>query len=300
MDGFGGAAAAELTVASRRHSATQPGRSPAIVPEILARDVAGLRKWHGDSYVDHVTKAASVLVLIGLWFLGAALLPSSVMPSPPTVLRILVDEMRAGAIWGDVAISLTRIVLAFMVAMSVAVVLGFAMGLSKTAERFFDVWVIGCMTLPSLVLILTIYLVVGLNERAAVLASAVPVVPYLAINIWDGIKGVDQKLIDMSKAYHAKKFRIIRSVVAPQLAPILLASTRFGLGLTWKLVLFVELIGRSTGIGYKIEFYFQTFNMGEILAHALLFMLIMLFIEIVLLGGLERRLFKWRPAQRRL
>jgi NitT/TauT family transport system permease protein len=222
------------------------------------------------------------------------------MPSPQTVLGVLWDDMQSGEIWSDVAISLIRIVLAFSLAMSVAIVLGFAMGLSQTAERFFDVWVVGCMTLPSLVLILTIYLVVGLNEKAAVVASAVPVIPYLAINIWDGIKGVDQKLIDMSRAYHAKKWQIIRSVVAPQLAPILLASTRFGLGLTWKLVLFVELIGRGSGIGYKIEFYFQTFNMSEILAHALLFMVVMLFIEIVLLGGLERRLFKWRPAQRRL
>ena len=92
----------------------------------------------------------------------------------------------------------------------------------------------------------------------------------------------------------------MRSVIAPQIAPILLASTRFGLGLTWKLVLFVELIGRSSGIGYRIEFYFQTFNMREILAHALFFMIAMLFIETVLLGGLERRLFQWRPARRLL
>jgi NitT/TauT family transport system permease protein len=272
----------------------------AIVAGVPGRDADTLRGWLDEFRGEYAIKISSVVVLIGLWFLGAALLPSSIMPSPPTVARVLWDEMGSGEIWGDVAISMTRIALAFGLAMSIAVVLGFTMGLSKGAERFFDVWVVGCMTLPSLVLILTIYLIVGLNEWAAVLASAVPVVPYLTINIWDGIKGIDQKLIDMSKAYHATRWHIIRSVVAPQLAPILFASTRFGLGLIWKLVLFVELIGRSNGIGYKIEFYYQTFNMGEILAHAVLFMLIMLFIEIVMLGGLERRLFRWRPALPRL
>jgi NitT/TauT family transport system permease protein len=104
----------------------------------------------------------------------------------------------------------------------------------------------------------------------------------------------------MSKAYHASPARIIRSVVAPQIAPVLFASARFGLGLIWKMVLFVELLGRSDGIGYKIEFYYQMFNMGEVLAHALLFLFIMLFIEIALLGNLEHRVFRWRPAQRRL
>jgi NitT/TauT family transport system permease protein len=284
----------------QRAAATPSIATPADVPGVVGSSIARPRKRLDELAGERSIKALSILVLIGLWSFGAALLPSSVMPSPQTVLGVLWDDMQSGEIWSDVAISLIRIVLAFSLAMSVAIVLGFAMGLSQTAERFFDVWVVGCMTLPSLVLILTIYLVVGLNEKAAVVASAVPVIPYLAINIWDGIKGVDQKLIDMSRAYHAKKWQIIRSVVAPQLAPILLASTRFGLGLTWKLVLFVELIGRGSGIGYKIEFYFQTFNMSEILAHALLFMVVMLFIEIVLLGGLERRLFKWRPAQRRL
>jgi NitT/TauT family transport system permease protein len=284
----------------QRAAATPSIATPARVPGVVGSSIARPRKRLDELAGERSIKALSVLVLIGLWSFSAALLPSSVMPSPQTVLGVLWDDMQSGEIWSDVAISLIRIVLAFSLAMSVAIVLGFAMGLSQTAERFFDVWVVGCMTLPSLVLILTIYLVVGLNEKAAVVASAVPVIPYLAINIWDGIKGVDQKLIDMARAYHAKKWQIIRSVVAPQLAPILLASTRFGLGLTWKLVLFVELIGRGSGIGYKIEFYFQTFNMSEILAHALLFMVVMLFIEIVLLGGLERRLFKWRPAQRRL
>ena len=260
---------------------------------------ASIRGWLGAHAADHLIKIASVLTLLGLWSLAAALLPSSVIPGPVVVTGVLWKEIWEGGIWHDVAISMTRIVLAFSVAMSLALILGFAMGLSKTAERFFDVWVVGGISLPSLVTILTIFMVVGLNETAAVLAAAVPVLPILTINIWGGIKSVDYKLIDMSKAYHAGRGRIIRSVIAPQIAPIILSSSRFGIGLIWKMVLFVELLGRSNGVGYKIEFYYQMFNMSEVLAHALLFLMIMLFIEIVVLGELERRLFKWRPAQRR-
>jgi NitT/TauT family transport system permease protein len=158
---------------------------------------------------------------------------------------------------------------------------------------------VGGLTVPSLVLILTVYMVVGLNDHAAVLAAALPVIPILTINIWQGIQAVDHKLIDMSAAYHASRARIIRSVIAPQIAPVMVASAKFGLGLIWKMVLFVELLGRSDGVGYRIEYYYQMFNMAEVLAHALLFLFIMLFIEIVLLGKLERHLFRWRPVQRR-
>ncbi len=266
-----------------------------------ARGIAGaVSNWASGHASDILIKICSILSLLGLWSFAAFMLPPSVIPGPVGVIRILWSEVMAGAIWSDVAISMTRIALSFCAAMSIAIIFGFAMGLSKTAERFFDVWVVCGISLPSLVTILVIFMTVGLNETAAVLAAAIPVTPILTINIWGGIKNVDHKLIDMAKAYHAGRWRIIRQVIAPQIAPVIISSSRFGLGLIWKMVLFVELLGRSNGIGYKIEFYYQMFNMSEVLAHALLFLLIMLFLEIVLLGALEQYLFKWRPAQRRI
>jgi NitT/TauT family transport system permease protein len=242
----------------------------------------------------------SMLSLVGIWYLAASILPPSIMPAPHVVARTLWAEMQGPTIWSDALITGGRIAAAFSIAMVVSLVVGVAMGVSKKAERFLDVWIVCLLTMPSLVLILTIYMVVGLNDRAAILGAAVPVIPILSINIWQGVKSVDYKLIDMAKAYHATRSEIIRSIIAPQIAPIVVASARFGLGLAWKMVLFVELLGRSDGIGYRIEFYYQMFNMSAVLAHALLFLFIMLFIEVVLLGLLERRLFRWRPAQRQL
>jgi NitT/TauT family transport system permease protein len=242
----------------------------------------------------------SLLSLVGIWYLATLALPPSIMPAPHVVADILWTQMQTEQIWSDVCITGGRIAMAFSIAMVVSLIVGFAMGISKVAERFLDVWVVCLLTMPSLVMILTIYMIVGLNDRAAVIGAAVPVIPILTINIWQGVKGVDYKLIDMAKAYHATRGHIIRSIIAPQIAPIIVASARFGLGLAWKMVLFVELLGRSDGIGYRIEFYYQMFNMGAVLAHALLFLCIMLFIEVVLLGLIERRLFRWRPVQRRL
>jgi NitT/TauT family transport system permease protein len=198
---------------------------------------ASFSAWVGAHSAEAFIKACSFGTLIGLWFIAAATLPSSVIPGPLVVVDVLRSEVVAGAIWIDVAVTMRRILLSFSLAMSVAFVLGFAMGLSKTVERFFDVWLICGISLPSLVTILTIFMVLGLNETAAVFAAAIPIIPILTINIWGGIKGVDQKLIDMAKAYHAGRWRIVRSVVAPQIAPVIVASARFGLGLIWKMVL---------------------------------------------------------------
>ena len=182
------------------------------------------RRWIEVYSGDRFIRSASALTLIALWYFGASMLPSSIMPAPHVVVRVLWEEMAAGSIWVDVIITLTRIAIAFTLAMSVALVLGFAMGLSRKAERYFEVWVVGGLTLPSLVLILTIFMIVGLNEKAAVIAAALPVIPILTINIWEGIKSIDQSHRHVAGITPVRA--IIFSVVALQIAPTP-ASARF-------------------------------------------------------------------------
>lgn len=286
-----------LAIGSGSAASASTAAAPQRVP---AADLSKFKQSLEIFLTENAITLLSLLSLVGIWYLATLALPPSIMPAPHVVADILWTQMQTEQIWSDVCITGGRIAMAFSIAMVVSLIVGFAMGISKVAERFLDVWVVCLLTMPSLVMILTIYMIVGLNDRAAVIGAAVPVIPILTINIWQGVKGVDYKLIDMAKAYHATRGHIIRSIIAPQIAPIIVASARFGLGLAWKMVLFVELLGRSDGIGYRIEFYYQMFNMGAVLAHALLFLCIMLFIEVVLLGLIERRLFRWRPVQRRL
>lgn len=248
----------------------------------------------GPNATDVLITLISVLSLIGAWYLGSWALSEKVLPAPHVVAEVLYEAMVKGAIWKDIGITLGRIVIAFSIAMSISAALGFTIGLVPAAAVFFRVWIVCFITIPALVIMLTCYMVVGLNDKAAILGAAIPIIPILTINIRDGVKGIDPKLLGMAKAFRASRAQQVFEVVAPQVAPILVASTRFGLGLIWKMVLFAELLGRGDGIGYQIEFYYQMFNMKEVLAHALSFLFVMLFIELVILGTLEKWIFRWR------
>ena len=258
-----------------------------------ARVAAAPRKGRSE---DALLGAASVGTLLLLWCGFSMMLPSTALPMPQVVLLALIENLKGAAIWRDIGVTLSRIAFAFLVAIGVAAPLGFAMGLSRRAERFFRVWIVCGLTIPALVVILTCYMAVGLNDGAAVLGAALPIIPILAINIREGVKGIDLRLIAMARAFRATRSQRVLGVVVPQVAPMLLASTRFGLGLVWKMVLFAEVLGRGDGIGYQIEFHYQMFNMVQVLAHALSFLLVMLLIEIGILGTLERRIFRWRDG----
>ena len=84
-------------------------------------------------------------------------------------------------------------------------------------------------------------------------------------------------------------------MLAPQLAPYFAAAARSGLSLVWKIVLVVELMGRSNGVGFEINIAFQLFDMTLLLAYALPFVGVMLAIETFVVQPFERSASRWRP-----
>ena len=86
----------------------------------------------------------------------------------------------------------------------------------------------------------------------------------------------------------------LRLVWIPQLEPFLFTALRTGLSLTWKIILVVELLGRSSGIGFQIHLYFQLFEVDMILAYALSFMMVMQLIEWLAVRPLEQHVQRWR------
>jgi NitT/TauT family transport system permease protein len=90
------------------------------------------------------------------------------------------------------------------------------------------------------------------------------------------------------------RLRALREVILPQLVPFFAASARSGLALTWKIVLVVELLGRSNGVGFELQTAFQLFDVAGILAYALAFTAVVQLIEVGLLQPWERRANRWR------
>ena len=97
-----------------------------------------------------------------------------------------------------------------------------------------------------------------------------------------------RSLEEMAASFRMPRWRVLRHVVMPQLMPYVFAAARSGLALIWKIVLVVELLGRSNGVGFQIQIYFQLFDVTMILAYTLAFVLVVQIIEWAALQPLER------------
>ena len=131
------------------------------------------------------------------------------------------------------------------------------MGRYKKWDAALDGILVLALNLPALVVIILCYLWFGLGEIAAIIAVTVNKFPVVVVNMREGARAVDQDLLQVAAAFRLDRQRRLFKVYLPQLYPYLLLSARSGLALVWKIVLVVELLGRSNGVGFQLGIYFH-------------------------------------------
>ena len=243
----------------------------------------------------------SLALLVGAWAALAAALDDRTLPPPTAVWDALVAEARSGELAFHLGATLARVTAAFLVAMAIGGALGIWLGTSPGADRFLDPWLILLLNVPALVIIVLAYVWFGLNEAAAVGAVAVNKIPNVAVTLREGARALSAELDEMATVYRFGRWKRLRHVTLPQLQPFLAAAARSGVALIWKIVLVVELLGRSNGVGFQIHLYFQLFDVATILAYTFAFVAVMLAVEYALIQPFERRSNRWRaPRARRV
>ncbi|MDF2618060.1 MAG: binding-protein-dependent transport system inner rane component [Xanthobacteraceae bacterium] len=238
--------------------------------------------------------AASLAGLVLLWQLAALLIASPLLPGPAAVVAAMARAAESGALQTNIAITLARVAASFLIAMAIGSAVGIALGRSVQLNELFGPWVVVLLNLPALVVIILCYVWFGLTEAAAITAVAINKIPNVAVTMREGAAALSRDLDEMARVYRLPRLKALREVTLPQLVPFFAASARSGLALTWKIVLVVELLGRSNGVGFELQTAFQLFDVATILAYALAFTAVVQVIELGLLQPWERRANRWR------
>ena len=195
-----------------------------------------------------------------------------------------------------IGITMARIFIAFAAAMLAGIGIGLAMGLRKIFEHSLLALIPLMLTMPTILMVFLAVLWFGYQEVGSLVAVAGVVTPFVAVNILDGTKAMDKSLIDMAKSFKARRGQLIRKVYLPQLLPYIFSAFRFGFGMTWKIVALAETFGIKFGIGYMFFFWFEQFEMVQVLAWIIMFVVLMLILEHGVFARIENRAFRWRPS----
>jgi len=235
-----------------------------------------------------------LLALTLVWQLVAMQLHSRSLPTPWAVLEVLWQSLQEGELLFHLGRTLQRVAISFCLAMLLGVALGILMGRYRRLDQALDSLLILGLNIPALVTTILCYIWFGLGEGAAILAVVLNKVPMVAINLREGARAVDPQLMEVAQVYRLPAGQRFFKVYLPQLYPYLFSSARNGLALIWKIVLVVELLGRSDGVGFQIGSFFHFFDIRSILAYSLAFAAVVFLLEALLLRPLENHLNRWR------
>ena len=236
----------------------------------------------------------SIVILVFIWEIASIIVSDRIiLPSPKDVMDSILFHLSQDLLH-HINVTLLRVFAAFFLAMIIGSAIGIAMGRRKKLDDYFDGWLILALNVPALVTIILCFIWFGLNEVAAILAVAINKIPTVTVILREGTKAVDEKLVQVGKLYNRSRMEIIKEILIPQLFPYFVSAARSGLALIWKIVLVVELLGRSNGVGFKINEFFSMFDTTSILAYTLVFVLIIMSIEWFLVKPTENKLTEWR------
>ena len=192
-----------------------------------------------------------VVVAIGAWWLLSLRLPDFLMPSPWRVATTLADLFVTPSLLADTAASAARVI----ASVALSTVLGGVLAIIPYRWPVTDAIVRHRITpflnsFPSLGWAILAMIWFGTTNAAVIFVEVAILTPFCLVNILEGLKSLDQELIEMGASFTREPMRRFFKIVLPMLLPYLMSAIRIAYGVAWKIALVAELFGVSSGLGY--------------------------------------------------
>lgn len=190
--------------------------------------------------------------------------------------------------------TIRRIFFGFILAMLLGTALGILMGLSTFWERAFQDYISVGLAIPSLFIAVFAAMWFGTSDMTMIVTAAIAPFPFVAQNVYQGVKNIDYRLMEVAESFDVSRQRTIRRIVFRSVMPEWFAGVRYGFAGAWKLVTLAEVIAASSGVGFMIRHHLNLLSLTGVLTWTVLFGLVIMFIEYGILQQVEKRVFDWR------
>ena len=237
---------------------------------------------------------ALIAGIIILWILldKTGNLNSVIMPSPSSVIKTIKELIVDGTLWTNLLISVTRVLKGYFVAVILGVGLGILIGLSKHLDRLSGLLIQIIKPIPPIAWIPLVILWFGIGESGKIFLIFLGGFFTILVNVIDGIRQTDIKLIEVSKSMETPFFKHVFMMVIPGAAPNIFTGLRIGLSSCWMCVVAAELVSSTTGLGYLIMNARQ-FGQTDVVIVGMLTIGIIGKIMDSLLKWIEARVIRW-------
>jgi len=270
-------------------------QSPAISLSPKARTTFWQRLLRGQYGL--AVRISSVLATLAVWeWFGRSVNP--IFASYPSAIVAAVPEMITS---GRLPTAMLESLQALSIGLSLAVVLGTAIGLLmgryRLIDQILDTQISALYSTPNVALIplLILWFGLGLSAKVAIIfmAAFFPII----VNTYSGVRNVSRGLVEVALAENASEAQIFSKIVVPAALPFIATGIRLAIGRAVVSMVVAEMFTALSGLGGAIVVYGNAFATDRlfviIIVLAVLGVLLTEAVRIV-----ESRLAVWKETER--
>ena len=224
------------------------------------------------------------------------------MPAPWETLQFIYTELTGGThggvvtgeFWEHFLATLQRFSIGLAVGFVLGVILGLAIGSIRFVRSLLNDVLLVFLALPAVIWAFLTVMWFGLGWQAPVYTVILASIPFVAVNVAQGVRSVSPELHLMSDAFGVPRRRRLRNLMLPAITGYLFTGLRFAVIIGWNAVLLAEWFGASNGVGWRSRFWYDAARYRGFLGWVIVFIVFIFVLDGLVLRPLQRHAFRWR------
>ncbi len=244
---------------------TSAGDSTLTADHDIAREQEAAReRAHAADRRAAVVRAAirivSLVVVLGGWeYFGRQTNPI-LFTYPTAVASAAVKMIASGELWKYLSQSLVVLFAGLGLAAVFGIALGLVMARFRVIDIALDTYITALYSIPSVALVPVLVLWLGFEMTAKTAVVFLFTFFPIVINTYQGVKNVDDRLIEVGRAFRCRERDLWIHIVLPAAVPFIVAGLRLAIGRGLIGMVLADLYTAITGIGYLISRYASTYR----------------------------------------
>jgi sulfonate transport system permease protein len=244
----------------------------------------------------HIGQVVVGVVILVLWQLAGQIFGAFTLSSPTLIVTRIGQLIGSGSIWPDLSTTLVETFVGLAIGMVIGVALGVLIASSNTVGRWFYPYVMALYSLPRVALapLFIVWFGIGLESKIFMVVTMVVFVAFY--NTYQGMRGIDADLLEMTRSFRAPWPARLRWAILPAIAPWVLTSLRLSIALALIGAVIAELVGASQGLGYYMGYAANVLDTTGVFAGLVIITIIAMIAEQIV-AVVERRVLRHRGVR---
>jgi NitT/TauT family transport system permease protein len=227
---------------------------------------------------------AAVAIAVCVWELVvlSGWKPTYVLPGPADVFPRLWEDLRDGAFWSGLGLTMRRAVIGFALAILVGAAIGAVVSRVRFLRVAFGSLITGLQTMPSIAWFPLAILLFQLSESAILFVIVLGAAPSIANGLIAGVDYTPPILLRAGQILGLRGVALYRHLILPASLPAFVTGLKQGWAFAWRSLMAGELlviIGHHASLGVRLEFARENIDAPDMIATMIMILVIGIVID---------------------